>query len=193
MTKELKIKDAVKDDNPITKTVFDEKTESVFYCCYNLEHDNETVVLFLTTSSGNTFVSSNSHFNVASETLVIQVSGIHEMHNKDGYKGRPDDFVLIIIGSSKEPFHNFIDIEKTDQKWVDINIFNYPPATPHSHDTTDKRDSESVWASLMRKQGAPEGLRKASKQSQRSPNKICCKGERGARREDEVLEGETET
>ena len=93
MTKELKIKDAVKDDNPITKTVFDEKTESVFYYCYNLGHDNETVVLFLTISSSNTFVSSNSHFNVASETLVIQVSGIHEMHNKDGYKGRPDDFV----------------------------------------------------------------------------------------------------
>ena len=36
-TKELKIQDASNDDNPITKKVFDEKTESVFYYCNNLE------------------------------------------------------------------------------------------------------------------------------------------------------------
>ena len=36
-TQELKIQDASNDDNPITKKVFDEKTESVFYYCNNLE------------------------------------------------------------------------------------------------------------------------------------------------------------
>ena len=36
-TKELKIQDASNDDNPVTKKVFDEKTESVFYYCNNLE------------------------------------------------------------------------------------------------------------------------------------------------------------
>ena len=41
------------------------------------------------------------------------------------------------------------------------NMNNYPPATPNLHDTTNKRDSESVLACLMRKQGAPEGSRKA--------------------------------
>ena len=36
-TKELKIQDASNDDNPITKKVFDEETESVFNYCNNLE------------------------------------------------------------------------------------------------------------------------------------------------------------
>ena len=37
----------------------------------------------------------------------------------------------------------------------------YLPATTHSNDTTDKPESESVWSSLMRKRGAPVGLKKA--------------------------------
>ena len=47
---------------------------------------------------------------------------------------------------------------------------HYPPATPHSHNTTNKWDSESVWASLMRKQGAPEGSRKAPGVGRRASN-----------------------
>ena len=53
---------------------------------------------------------------------------------------------------------------------------NYPPATPHLHDNTNERDSESVWASLMRKRGVPEGSRKAPKQSQSGPSKIRWRG-----------------
>ena len=49
--------------------------------------------------------------------------------------------------------------------WLTIpflaGCWNYPSATPHLHDTTNKRDSESVWAFLKRKGGALEGLRKA--------------------------------
>ena len=44
----------------------------------------------------------------------------------------------------------------------------------------------------MRRRGAPEGSRKAPKQSQRGPYKIRWRGERGAREEEEVLDGETE-
>ena len=39
-----------------------------------------------------------------SEELVIQVGGIYEMHCKDGHKGGPNAFELIIYGSSKELF-----------------------------------------------------------------------------------------
>ena len=72
------------DDNSITKKVFDEKTESVFYYRNNREHNSETFVDFPTILSRNTFVSNNSHFNVKnwkkSGKLVIQVSGIYEMY-----------------------------------------------------------------------------------------------------------------
>ena len=48
MTIELKIQGAVKDDNPITKKVSDDKTKSVYFYCNNLSHNNSNIPGFLT-------------------------------------------------------------------------------------------------------------------------------------------------
>lgn len=43
MTKELKIQDATYLDNPITKKIFDSKTESVYYNCDNLPNNDHGI------------------------------------------------------------------------------------------------------------------------------------------------------
>ena len=44
MTQELKIQDAVNDENPITKKVSDDKTESVYFYCNNPSHNNSNIL-----------------------------------------------------------------------------------------------------------------------------------------------------
>ena len=44
MTQELKIQDAVNDENPITKKVSDDKTESVYFYCNNPSHNNSKIL-----------------------------------------------------------------------------------------------------------------------------------------------------
>ena len=58
MTEELKIQDAVNNDNPITMKVFDDKSESVYFYCNNLSHNNSYTVGFVT--SGTNVSKSNS-------------------------------------------------------------------------------------------------------------------------------------
>ena len=50
MTEEF---NAVNDDNPITKKVFDDENKSIYFYCKNLSHKNSTIVGFLTGGASN--------------------------------------------------------------------------------------------------------------------------------------------
>ena len=92
MTKELKIPDAFNDDNSVTKNVFDDKTESVYYYCNNLgkwyNNNNGKTVGFVT-SGANVLISNCAHFSFKMSTghITFDISGIYEIYFKDGYKG----------------------------------------------------------------------------------------------------------
>ena len=80
----MKIQDASNDDNPITKKVFDEKTESVFYYCNNLELIMRLLLNFQQFQAEihlyQIIHSLVSTIRKKSEKSVIQVSDIYGMY-----------------------------------------------------------------------------------------------------------------
>ena len=69
MTKELKIQDAVTDDNPITKKVSNDKTKSVYFYCNNLSHNKSNIRGFLT-SGANDLTSKSAHFSLKHQPVI---------------------------------------------------------------------------------------------------------------------------
>ena len=69
MTKELKIQDAVTDDNPITKKVSNDKTKSVYFYYNNLSHNNSNILGFLT-SEANDLISKSAHFSLKHQPVI---------------------------------------------------------------------------------------------------------------------------
>ena len=96
----MKIQDASNDDNPITKKVFDEKTESVFYYCNNLELIMRLLLNFHQFQAEihlyQIIHSLVSTIRKKSEKSVIQVSDIYGM-----YYGQ-DAQCLVILYHQKE-------------------------------------------------------------------------------------------
>ena len=69
MTKELKIQDAVNDDNPITKKLSDDKTKSVYFYCNNLSHNNSNILGSLA-SGANDLISKRAHFSLKHQMVT---------------------------------------------------------------------------------------------------------------------------
>ena len=123
MSEELKIQDAVDGDNPITKKIFDNKTESVYYYCNNLSHNN-AITVGPVTNGANVLISNSTHFpfDTIHGNITFNVSGLHETHFKDGYKGPANNIHLNPSGFSSNI--NFVNIEETSGKWVDLSVFH---------------------------------------------------------------------
>ena len=123
MSKEFKILDVVNDDNPITKKIFEDKTESVYYYCNNLSH-NSAITVGPVTSGANVLMSNSIHFpfDTIHGNITFNVYGLHETHFKDGYKGPANNINLNPSGVSSNI--NLVHIEDTSGKWVDLNVFH---------------------------------------------------------------------
>ena len=122
-TKELKIQDAVNSYNPITKRVFDDKSESVHFYCNNLLHYNSYTVGFVT-SGANVSKSNSADFSFKTSTghIAFDVSSIYEIHFKDRYKGPACN--IHMSPGNVNPNIVFVCIEDTNNKWTDIKVFH---------------------------------------------------------------------
>lgn len=70
--------------NAANKEYVDLKVETVFYFCSQLTHNNNELAKF-TTTSNKVLMSNCIHFAVGSNSsLRISVSGLYEIHYKDG-------------------------------------------------------------------------------------------------------------
>ena len=123
-TKELKIQDALNSYNPITKRVFDDKSESVYFYCNNLSHSNSYTVGFVT-SGANVSKSNSTNFSFKTSTghITFDVSGIYEIHFKDVYKGPACN--IHMSPGNVNPNIVFVYIEDKNNEWTDIKVF-YP-------------------------------------------------------------------
>ena len=122
MTKELKIQDAVNNDNPIIKKVFDDKSESVYFYCNNLLHNNSYTVGFFT-SGANVSKSNSAHFSFKTSTghITFDISGIYEIHFKDGYKG-PACNIHMMSPGSVNPNIVFVYLEEINGRTSKFSI-----------------------------------------------------------------------
>ena len=80
MTEEF---NAVNDDNPITKKVFDDENKSIYFYCKNLSHKNSTIVGFLTGGASNLKNSAHFSFKTSTGHITLNISGIYEIHFKE--------------------------------------------------------------------------------------------------------------
>ena len=107
----------------LLQRVFDDKIESVYFHCNNPSLNNSYKVGFVT-SGANVSKSNSANFSFKTSTghINFDVSGIYEIHFKDGYKG-PACNIHMSPGNIN-PNIVFVCIEDTNNKWTDTKDFH---------------------------------------------------------------------